>query len=1077
MEKYRVRLKTGRVVGPFFAKQILEMRTKQLITGLEDCQVFPTGDWLRLSGFDFWASHETSSVPEDGTFVADLGALSAQLKTSPGASPPVVNVPPQVTLDADKFREFDYKTPSPSEPSIKNETNVGDFILDIEDSGAPPLEHDLTEDRTVVRPSTKATATIEAATSEDKTIVTPDALKWRKQQEEQAKRQEAIRKKFEEDSRLLREQEQQAKVDYNEDATQIARVEDLRSLVQTEARQSETELQQIEEVVAENKKLQESKKAKEAKIESDDELASIATEDAAEKKKKTIIVALIALVLLALLFPEDDKKQSAKAIVPIDPVIEFPVPFSVKDPQKSDQLIAAARDLLKDGVYSKKIEAAVNYRKSYENDTDKKLSLAKMIRLYGELIPHSSKFERDGGVLFKLLQANRQLQDVDPDVALGAALFYRAIGKSDAGHDVMDRFVKSRSNNPTRELFAAFLVSLSDKNIEAKADEVAASLLKTDNRGIEVNLALIHYYRYKNYPEKAKAVLVEAMKEFPNSVPLHISRGEFCVESLDLKCLQEVITEIKEKEAEKSKLYYGKLLEFEGFLIAAQNRPIDAAAKFSEALKYNDSDTLRDRLTNIKDVDPGANDEASKLIKQIQARELHKEAVAAAKVFDFEKSLLRSLAAYGLRSGYVKADLGLAEIQMRLGMTAQAITTLENLHKQNQTDPLVNFALLEAYIDNFKFNDAKRMFAILATSELREDWRYASLNAKMYEKLGDLNQSILWLQKAINQNPLEDKNLHTLAKLFTRAKRFLQAKNNLFKAMELNPNYIEYKLAYAAIIYEVDGADKAIDYLFGLLNQFPQNPSILGEIAIYYHRAGKNQQFLDTKKDIEALPVRDPRVYRFLVKSSMLDERWDEAVKYTEELVKLEPGDLSAMMDIAKMLMQLKRYKDAAVWFVRIREKLPSYPRVGYYKALIELYVGNPDQALADVREDMKINGEYEDGVNLVGDILFKKEEFNAAEGEYKKSLRINTRSYGAIRGLADVAFKRGQLDIALDLYKRAITEMRGFSEPDVHRKLGDVYRLLGQGSLAIDSYQVYLKLVPDAADKGIIEQHIRVLE
>jgi len=90
----------------------------------------------------------------------------------------------------------------------------------------------------------------------------------------------------------------------------------------------------------------------------------------------------------------------------------------------------------------------------------------------------------------------------------------------------------------------------------------------------------------------------------------------------------------------------------------------------------------------------------------------------------------------------------------------------------------------------------------------------------------------------------------------------------------------------------------------------------------------------------------------------------------------------------------------------------------------------------------------------------------------------VNARSYGALRGLADITYKRGQMDMALDLYKRAISELKGTGDdPTVHRKLGDVYRVMGQGSLAIESYQIYLKLVPDASDKAEVEQHIRVLE
>ncbi|MBY0516037.1 MAG: tetratricopeptide repeat protein [Bacteriovoracaceae bacterium] len=1096
MEKYRVRLKTGRVVGPFLSQQILEMKDKEHINGEEECQLFPTGDWLTLKTFEFWNESAQAAAVGEGTFVLDLDVLKKDQPHSPEVesiqeSPEEVkeiqvtkpeSFEPTVSEEEKKnFREFDYRQ-SQLEKSKSIVVKTEDIQLDIGPEKEVSLKESIDEDvseKTVVRSMpTKSKKVAPVADNADKTVVTPDAKKWKKELEEEKRRKEEIRLKLEEESKIRKAEAEKNKVDFNADATQAISLTEIRNKVELEAKRTEVEILEQEELLDEEKR----KKEKKIKME---EAAKIAAEAAIEKKennqakrKKLILIVILLGVMAAVLFPEEDKKPKQEfKIVPIDPVIDFPVPFDVKDPAKSNELYAKSKEMLSKGTYPEKIDAAILARQAYENDTTKKEALSRIVRLYGELLPHSSAFEKDGNTVFKLLQANRILQDIDPDVALGASLFYRSISKIDAGHEVLDRFVNAGSNNPTKELFATYLIGLSEKNLEKKADDVAASLLKIDKRGIEVTDALVSYFRYKNYPDKAREALDFGLKENPTSVPLLIHKGEFQVEALDMKGLVETSKKITEQLAEKSKLYYGKLLEFQGFILAFQNKTGEAAKKFTEALKFNDSESLRDKLTNIKNIDPTASDEASKLIKQVQARELSKEAALDMEKFDFESALLKSLKATNLSSGYIKADLMLAEIQMRLGMTKEAIETLEKIQKENATDKAANFALVAAYIDTYKFNDAKRMFAIMAASEMREDWRYSSLNAEMYEKLGDLNQSILWLQKAINQNPLEDKNLYKLSKLFTRAKRFDQAKNNLFKAMELNPRYIEYKLAYAEIIYEIDGADKAVDYLFGLLKQFPDNPSILGDIAIYYHKAGKNQQFLDTKKDIEALPVKDPRVYRFLIRSSMLDEKIEDAIKYTEELVKLEPGDLNSMMETGKMLMKLKRYQEAAGWFVKVRAKLPTYPRVGYYKAKIELYVNNKEQALVDVKEDMKMNGEYEEGLNLVGDILFMTDQYVPSEAEYKKALRINTRSYGALRGLADIAFKRGNLDIALDLYKRAVSDLKSSEEPQIHRKLGDVYRLMGQGSLAIESYNVYLKLVPDAPEKSEIEQHIRVME
>jgi hypothetical protein len=54
MTKYRIRLKEGRVIGPFLKEQLHELKAKGHITGKEEAQVYPTGDWGPITGFDFY---------------------------------------------------------------------------------------------------------------------------------------------------------------------------------------------------------------------------------------------------------------------------------------------------------------------------------------------------------------------------------------------------------------------------------------------------------------------------------------------------------------------------------------------------------------------------------------------------------------------------------------------------------------------------------------------------------------------------------------------------------------------------------------------------------------------------------------------------------------------------------------------------------------------------------------------------------------------------------------------------------------------------------------------------------------
>jgi DNA mismatch repair ATPase MutL len=51
MAKYRIKFKDSRVVGPFLKEQVGELFQKGHLTGEEECQEFPSGDWKKISDF------------------------------------------------------------------------------------------------------------------------------------------------------------------------------------------------------------------------------------------------------------------------------------------------------------------------------------------------------------------------------------------------------------------------------------------------------------------------------------------------------------------------------------------------------------------------------------------------------------------------------------------------------------------------------------------------------------------------------------------------------------------------------------------------------------------------------------------------------------------------------------------------------------------------------------------------------------------------------------------------------------------------------------------------------------------
>jgi tetratricopeptide (TPR) repeat protein len=141
----------------------------------------------------------------------------------------------------------------------------------------------------------------------------------------------------------------------------------------------------------------------------------------------------------------------------------------------------------------------------------------------------------------------------------------------------------------------------------------------------------------------------------------------------------------------------------------------------------------------------------------------------------------------------------------------------------------------------------------------------------------------------------------------------------------------------------------------------------------------------------------------------------------------------------------------------------------------IFLMKGDIEKALEFVNKEVKNNPDVESGYLLLGEIYIKKNELSESLKAFKKAQEINQGSIEALIGLASVQFYMNNLETALDLYLKAANAAP--ANATVRRQLGVIYKALGQGSLAIESFNTYLELAPDAADKASIESMISTLK
>lgn len=1060
MTKFRIRLESGRVIGPFVKAQLFELKAKGHIKGNEEAQVFPTGNWGPINGFDFYSElmdeNKTAiqdETPKEETFVIDLAKIRSQQIEKEIESVETTPAPPAQELTETVRMETTPEELEPEPEEIKLELE-----LEIEKTtvaaAAEMIPANDDGDRTLINPIAQeeiARMRREQQAAEEKRLAEEEVA--RKREEELAAEKQALI--------AARENE----VVSRDDKTQVINLEKT-SLLQVAL----LEENQIEEEVKKElkRKAKEEKENAEANDEGEEDSAAVAK----AKKKKFIIIAAALAILYALLFPEEEKK--VVTFKHLEPQIVFPIPFDKADTQKSKAEFNRGLANFNKGTYLDLIQAGLSFKASYENSLENKEALNFLVRTYAEELQHSSNKMGDAQTLFNIIQSKKPFLLDDVNGVIGLNLFYMAINKKAAAVDVIQKYLKLKPKDLTQDLFAVYLKSLIATGKIDLARQFFQALEKAPDKNRYAYAAIIEYLLLNQETDKALEYVDEAIKRNPQIINFALMKAELLLKKNKFEDVARILNNAEMVGLDSNNLNRAKFFELKGLVYAYQKMPKEATAYFARSLALNDSPSLRMILADLETSD-GALAETDNLINESKAYKFLNQAQEFFNKRNYELALSYAAKATDAYPGHIPSELFLSKAQMKLGLAHQALTTLENLVKKYPDDKKINLALIDAYINTYKFHDARNRFSVISTTDIRESYEYASLNAKLYYKTGDILQAMSWLRSSISMNPLNDEDIFMLAEISLRKADFDISRTFLNKIIELDPVNPDYRIAYAKLIYETQDDRAAIGYLLSLLDEFGESPKILAEIAIFYYRAGRVRDFQNYKEKLEKFHAQDSTLYEFLIKAALLDERYNDIPGLVEKLITIEPGELDAMMTAGRVLFENGKLVDAAKWFKRVQEKLPSYPKVLYYTGKIKYLSGDLDGALEEIKRDIKENGENDADLVFMAQIHLDKGLLLEAENLFKRAQKLNPKSYDAIVGMADLSTKRSNFDLALDLYKRALK--LNAEEIIVHKKIGDVYRQLGQGALAIEAYKMYLEMDPESQYKKQIEAYIKLMQ
>lgn len=991
MNKFRIRLPNGRVMGPFDKKELFDLKNKGHIKGHEECQDYPTGNWLPINSFEFYEElmdeNKTILNPQEApenTFIIDLAKIK-RLKQEK------------------ELEKYENISMAPAEQ--------------LTETVRLPEEKKIESNKSEININEKTTINLNLNQTRNEAIPTsPDT------------------------NEILTE---------TDDSTQIINLEAADLLKNASEIEDKLDKEFIEANNSDN----------------------IEEDNFKKSKKKWIYLAAAGALFFAILFPDEKNVIEFKKL---ETQIEFPIPFDYSDEKKSIDFFQKGMKIFQNTSFESSIESGVLFKKSYENNIDNHKALGMLVRSYGEQMTYADLILEDAQTLFNLVQTKRSLLIQDPNGVIGMNLFYEKIGKTHAAADVIQKYLKLYPQNVTQDLFCFYLKTLLRLGKLDYAKNFYLALDKAEEKNTYAYLALIDYLVMNEETDRAIELASRAIEKNPNNVDLLLLHADLLLKKRVDESAADSLKKVESLGFGFNNIHRAKFYELKGLYFVLKNKPREAAESFSTSLKIKDSQELRLMLADI-DESSTSDDFSMSLIKESKSA---KHLIEARDFFDkkrYELAMSSAARAVDEFPKNIDARIFLAEVQLKLGLSLQGLKTIEALSSEFSDNSKVNLALIRSYINTFNFSQARKRLQALSVTEFGSGWEYASLNAQLFEKSGDLLQAMSWYKRSIDLNPLNDKDVFNLADLLLKKANFESAKIFLLKCMELDPLNPEYRIAYARYLYETQDDRAAIGYLLNLKDDFGDDPQIISEIAILYYRSGKIKDFQDYKAKLEKEHNTHKTLYEFLIKSALLDERNLEVPDLVEKLIQLEPNDYQSMMTAGRVLFEEGKLVESAYWFKKIRDKLPTYPKVLYYMAKIDFLSGDQESALAKIEEDMKINGEYDDGLVFMAQIFMTKEKFVEAENFFKKAQKINPKSYDAVVGLADLSVMRSNHDFALDLYKRA-TKLRE-DEPIIHKKIGDVYRKIGQGTLAIEAYKLYLDMDPESPHKKNLEAYINLMQ
>lgn len=430
-------------------------------------------------------------------------------------------------------------------------------------------------------------------------------------------------------------------------------------------------------------------------------------------------------------------------------------------------------------------------------------------------------------------------------------------------------------------------------------------------------------------------------------------------------------------------------------------------------------------------------------------------------------------AAFEVNSKNALAAMKAADCLWRMSLTSEAIDWMNLAIRADPQFIDAYIQLSDFYTRRYNFSAAAQILA-KANQILPRNYKvfrgFAWLELRRRNPEGAIQSS----EKAIQLYEADVESYIVNAMAHIEMRSYSKAFASASKAVELDINNREAQIAYSEALVGVQGMSAGLQNLNRLVTLYPlviEYRLALGDLYV------KDQSYNSAETVFEQVTRIDPKSKEAFLKLGQVRQslrKYDSAIDAYLSAAEVDPSDVEALVKMGLLYLEIRKPVESQTQFIRAQKINADYPLINVFIGRAALMNGSPDIAVEEARKEKVKNPNLADPYLLAADAYVELEKYQLCASEYQQAVKLRPLGAEIYVKMARCFRLSGNLDAAVSMINTAAQQESG--EPEVWKEQGLIFETRGEAIKAIEAFNQYLVLAPNAADRAQVEDRIRNL-